>query len=302
MTTILPPWLATTADWLCDWILYLPRDLALCCVALLMALLFALARKWLTNQEWLHRAATDRQRQRQLRREAVHRQDTEAIRRHAAVLLRIRRQAVRRTILPILMALLPVALLGLWAFTHLAYQPPRLQEAVEVRARFPHAAIGQMAHLAPAPGIMSVNGWIQHVGVAKPVAPVNTWDRVGAWLGDQGRAIWQLLPIAHATPAAAPGEAIWRVLALDAQPHLLLVRYAGRTYEVPFRAGTHHPEVPLQLFPGAPLPAIEVALKPMYLFDRIGGLPCIGLPAWLLTCLLLTPPLVSFLRKLLRIA
>ena len=54
--------------------------------------------------------------------------------------------------------------------------------------------------------------------------------------------------------------------------------------------------------PGAPLPAVTITYRPVYLFDRIGGFARAGLPPWLLACLFLTPPLVRFLRKVLRIA
>jgi hypothetical protein len=91
-------------------------------------------------------------------------------------------------------------------------------------------------------------------------------------------------------------------MALDSRPHLLLIRYAGRTYEIPFRAGALHPEEPAHHFPGAALPTITISMQPVYLFDQIGGIPWLCLPPWLLTCLLLTPPLVRFLRRLLHIA
>jgi hypothetical protein len=301
--TVIPSWLDAATHILFDWILYLPRDLAIGVVALLMALGVALARKYLADQEWLRRAAADRQRQRQLRREAQQRKDPEAVLRHESVLLRLKRKTTRATLLPLLLALVPVGLLAIWSFRHLAWHPVRPQETLELRVQLPPDAVGEIIHLAPEPGLVAINGWIQRVESELPAPPPErAWDRAEVWVRVQGRSIRQFLTEGPPQTAPPPGVAVWNIMPLDRTPHLLRVRYGGRTYEVPFHAGALHPGEPIHRFPDSPISAVTLAYRPVYLFDRIGGLSTCHVPAWLLACLFLTPPLVRFLRKILRIA
>ncbi|MEI6211124.1 MAG: hypothetical protein WCR06_05815 [bacterium] len=292
-------WITNAADWLFGWLLFLPRDLTLVGVAILMAAAWVVARKWTTDQEWLHRAVIDRRRLTQLRREARERGDTEAAERHHSVITQIRHLAYRRFAgRAFLAALLPAALLTIWGSDRLLYVPPRTREPVELRAILPHAAIGQMAHLAPEPGLGVTDGWIQRVVEHRPVAPSCAWDRLGMWIGRVFRT-----PGSRAATAAAeqPGMVIWHVVAHDTEPHLLQLRYAGRTYSIPYRAGKRQYEQPTRLFENAPLQSIEVVLTPRRLFNLVGGFDFLRLPPWLVVCLILVLPLIRLLRTIFRI-
>ena len=287
------------ADWIFGWILYLPRDLALFCVAFLSSALLTLMRRWTTNQEWLQRAVADETRQNQLRREARVRGDSEGVQRHKAVITRIKMKTMRYEWKPLLWALLPVTLLATWAFARLAYVPPRLHQEVEVRACVPRAAIGQMAHLTPEPGLGVTSEWMQPIVEDRRDPPSTSWDAATLWLGQRWHGVF------HASPAAAPspeGAAVWHVILHDTQAHNLRIRYAGQTYTAAIRAGTRHYAEPLTSFADAPLRSIEVMLKPTRLFDFVGGIDWIMLQPWLVAYLLLAIPLMPMLRRLLRIA
>ncbi len=289
------------ADWIFGWILYLPRDVALISVAILSAIALTLVRRWTTDQEWLRRALADEQRQNQLQREARKRGDKSAAKRHTDVLTRIKMKTLRFEGRPLLWALIPITVLVTWAFARLAYVPPRVGQCVEVRACVPRAAIGQLAHLAPEPGIAVVGEWIQPVVEDRRLLPDTTWDTASLWIGDRFRG---LLHGANIPVSSTPGDgaAVWNVILHDAQPHQLKIRYAGRTYEAAIRAGTCRYEEPITIFPHAPLRSIEVVLMPTRLFNFVGSIDWLFLPPWLVAYLLLVLPFMAILRRVLRIA
>jgi len=291
-------WIVQAADWIFGWILFLPRDAALFSAALLTSVSLTLVRKWTTDQDWLHRAAADGARLAQLRRDARKRGDRGAAQRHKDTLTLIKVKSMRFEGKPLLWALVPVALLATWAFSRLAYEPARLGEPVEVRACVPRSDIGKVMHLVPAPGIEVEDGWVRTVAEDRPAAVSGAWDRAGAWIGDRAR---KLLRVPEA-PAKLDGVAVWKITVRDAGPRELKIRYVGRTYSAPFVAGTRQYESPETLFEEAPLQAIRVGLRPVRLFDFVGGIGWLSLPPWLTAYLLIAIPLVTILRRLWRIA
>jgi len=291
-------WVVHAADWIFGWMLFLPRDLALFSVALLTSASLTLVRKWTTDQDWLHQAAADEARLGQLRKEAMRRGDRDAVKRHKETVVLIKMRAMRFEGKPLLLALIPVAILATWAFSRLAYVPAHLNEPVEVRACVPRSDIGKLAHLVPVPGIEAVDGWIQPIVEDQPAAISGLWDRTGVWIGSHMRQLLHIQP----RPVKTDGMAVWHVVIHDSLPHELRIRYSGRTYPAAFVAGTRYYETPDMLFPDAPLQAIRVALKPMRLFDFVGGIDWILLPPWLTAYLLIAIPLVTMLRKFLHVA
>ena len=292
--------MVNVADWIFGLILFLPRDIALFSVAILSSAFLTLVRRWTTDQEWLRRAVTDEERQNQLQREARRQGDLAAAKRHKDVITRIKMKTLRFEWAPLLWALLPVTLLATWAFARLAYEPPRLHQLVEVRACMPRSAIGQMAHLAPEPGIAVAGDWIQPVVEDRRSPPTSTWDTAGLWLGDRLRGLF------HVNRAAAPGlpdgAAVWQVILHDKQPHVLRIRYAGRTYEAAIRAGTPRYEEPSTFFQATPVRSIEVVLNPTRLFNFVGGIDWLFLPPWLVAYLLIAIPLMPILRRVFHVA
>ena len=288
------------ADYLFGWILFLPRDAALFAVAALSSAALTLLRRWTTNQEWLHRAQADEIRQKQLHLEARKLGDREAVQRHADVMIRIKLKTLRYEIRPLLWAMVPITLLVTWAYARLAYVPPRLRQVVEIRATLPHAAIGQLVHLAPEQGLAIAGDWVQSVGEDHAEPPATTWDQAGAWIGNSVRELFHVTQMP--SRPADDGVAVWSLIALDAQPHRLKIRYAGNTYEVPFFAGTRRYADPVTLFPDTPIRSVEVVLSPTRLFDFVGSVDWLFLPPWLVAYLLIAIPVMMAMRRLLRIA
>lgn len=291
-------WLVQAADWIFGWILFLPRDLALFSVAILTSASLTLVRKWTTDQDWLRRAAADGARLAELRRDAKRRGDRDAARRHKDVLTLIKLKSMRFEGKPLLWALFPVALLATWAFARLAYVPARLGEPVEVRACVSRSDIGKAIHLVPDPGIEVAGGWVRTVAEDRPAAPAGVWDRAGAWIADRARGLLRI----PSAPVKLDGVAVWKITVHDTRPRELKIRYAGRTYAAAFVAGTWRYEDPDTLFADAPLHAIRVRLKPLRLFDFVGGINGLLLPPWLTAYLLIAIPCVAVLRRLWRVA
>ncbi len=293
-------WIVNAADWIFGWILYLPRDAKIFCVAILTSVSLTLVRKWTTDQDWLKRAATDEIGQNQLKRVAKKRGDKEAAKRHTDVVTMIKMKAMKFEGKPLLWSLLPVGLLATWAFARLAFIPPVANHPVEVRACVPRSAIGQKVHLAPEQGVEVVGKWIQPVVEDRRVVTTNTWDMAGLWIGDHFRGLCQGTIAAVTAPAPTlDGAAVWQVIVHDTQPHVLKFRYAGRTYEAPILAGTRCYAEPVTIFQDSPLQSIEVALKPVRLFDFIGDVWV--MQAWIVAYLLIASLLVPALKHILRV-
>jgi uncharacterized membrane protein (DUF106 family) len=282
--------LTNALDWVFGWILRLGRDGSLIAVAVLTSAGLTFVRKWVTDQTWLRQAADDDARLAELTAEARGRKDREAARRHRDTRTLIKMKTMRFEGRALLWALLPIGLLATWAFARLAFLPPAVGRPVEVRAWLPRTAIGQLAHLAPEPGIEAANGWVQVVADEARPARTSLWDRCDGWLA--ARAGMQ-------PPADA--VAVWQVVARDAQPRVLQIRHAGRTYAQPFVAGRRWYETP-QVFPAdAPVIATEVGLEPRRLFGAVGGIALLFLQPWLVAYLLIAIPFVFVIKRLFKI-
>ncbi len=240
-------------DLVVGWLLLLPRDAAIVLVALSTALVLALARKFTTDQDLLHRCAADRKRLRELRRAARRACDRAALARLGATQGRVAVKAFAQEWKPMLVSLVPIALLATWCWQRLEYLPPRPGEPVSFTATFPISAAGQLAHLVPAEGLQAPQGWIR-------VLTVNT--------------------------NTATAQATW-TLAGTRGLHSITLRYDGHTYRHPLLLGEREYEV--QLLAHAP-PGIRTALglPPARLFGLVPGLPALGLAPWLVAYLLVT--------------
>ncbi|MEI6082704.1 MAG: hypothetical protein WCS70_00210 [Verrucomicrobiota bacterium] len=295
-------WVANGADWIFGWILYLPRDLQLFAVALFTSAALNIARKLRTkDQEWLHRSVADVSRQNALIKEAKKRGDKESVNRHKDTINLIKMKTMRFEGKPLLWALLPVGLIATWAFMRVAYLPPRLNEPVTVNAYVARTDIGKTAHLVPEPGIEAVDGWVQPVVEDKVLPMTGIWDQIGVWIGDHLRGILHgKLAGVPAPPPNLEGVVTWHVIAHDANPHTLKVRYAGHTFEISFVAGRHQYEDPVKTFKDASVQTLEVMLKPMRLFDFVGDLWF--LPAWMTAYLMICIAFFYIFRGVLNIA
>jgi uncharacterized membrane protein (DUF106 family) len=235
-------------------------------IAIGSALILAGVRKFTSDQDLLRRCRADQARQKALLREAKTRKDADAVKRHRATLGMIALKQFRQEGRPMLASLLPIVLLATWAFHRLEFHPPGAGEVVEFTARFPLSAVGKITHIAPVEGVRAESGWLREI-----VA-----------VSDHGEATWRL----SATESSAP--------------HLLRVRYGGRTYEHPLRAGVRTYDAPVEMH-DEKLIATEVKLRPVKLFGIVPGIPALLFPAWLVAYLIIVIPSVPVIKRVLRI-
>ncbi len=190
----------------------------------------------------------------------------------AAVKQRVALKALRQEVLPLLVAVLPIALLATWCFARLAYLPPRGGEAVEVVARYPLSEAGQVVHLVPQDGMTCEGGWVREVkAVTGGGAP-------------SARAVWTVRAAVRPEPYAL-------IVRSDSGQYTHDLLVGGRTYSAPVR--------PQGSGPGEH--ALQVRLRPARLFGVVPGIPVIGFQPWLVGYLLITIPLVPLLKRTLRI-
>jgi hypothetical protein len=174
--------------------------------------------------------------------------------------------------LPLLVSVVPIAVLAVWCFARLAYHPPQPGQAVTVRAHFPAADVGRIAHMVPQPGMTAPEGWVKEVEAA---------DAGGV---PYGLATWVV--------EAKAGETA----------HPLIVRYGEEEYRHDLLVGQNVYIDPIKLQRGSSTEhALEVVLEPVKLFGLVPGIPAVGFPPWLVAYLLITIPFVPILKRVLRI-
>jgi uncharacterized membrane protein (DUF106 family) len=257
-------------DPLLGWSLALPRDLALLIVAGGSAAVLTLARKLTTNQEYLARCHRDKQRLRQLIREAKQRGDRDALQRMHRTRTMIALRQMKAEGRPLLAALLPIVLLATWAFQRLEYHPPDPGEPVAFNAYFPMSAVGRTVHVVPQDGLEAADGWIREVTAVTDAGP------------PYGLATWTL-------SAAARTE-----------PYELVLRRGDRTWSHALRVGLRIYEPPL-LNHDEELVATEIKLRAYKPFGVVPGIAAAGLPAWLVGYVLVVALLAPALKRTLKI-
>jgi hypothetical protein len=265
-------------DALLGWALRLPADVTLILVAVLSAAVLTAVRLFTTDQDLLRRAAADKKRLRQLIREAKVRRDRDAVKRHRSVAGMVAVTQFRAEGLPLLVSLLPIAMLATWGFHRLAYHPPRSGEAVEVVAYTPVSAVGAVGvmHVVPQDGV-AADRWVQPIVEAE-------------YHGQKtGRAAWRI---------TAPGGSG------AAQPLRLTLRYKDHSVDREVRVGqTTYAEPFVQHGDDF---QTELKMRPVKLFGVLPGVKWPGgpevLPPWMVGYLLIVVPFVFVLKRVTRIA
>ena len=133
LTTINDCFLAIAAP-LLAWLLWLPTDVELILVSVATGAVLTFARPWTTNQDLLRRCHQDKRRLKQLLKEARREQDQAAVRRYKASIGLISLKTVQSEGLPLLVAIVPVAILAVWCFHRLEFHPLQADEPVAVHA------------------------------------------------------------------------------------------------------------------------------------------------------------------------
>lgn len=257
-------------DFVLGWLLCLPRDASLLALGIGTAALLTLVRRYTTNQDLLKRCRADKRRLRELLRESKRRGDGDAIRRHRATSRMIALKAARSEGRPLLVAIVPLALLGVWAFQRLEYHPLEENEPIQVRAYFPVSAEGRVVHVVPRDGVRADNGWIQQIRIQDDGAPV-------------GVATWTL---------RAPARP---------DPYELELRYEEATYHRTLIVGPRKYAAPVTRYGDRRVIGCEVQLRQVKLFSVVPGLPALCLAPWLVAYLIVAIPSVAVLRLALRV-
>ncbi len=261
-------WVLLVGDLLGGWILLLQRDLGLLVVAIVTALMLVGVRRWATDQGWLRRAQADAKRLKQLRREALARGDRAAANRHRTLAGRIGLMRLGGEGKPLLWAIVPVALLAVWAYERMPYLPPEPGAELAVHLVHPASAAGTLAHLVPEDGLAEpADGWVTAF-VIDPIDP------------RQAVASWRLRP--------------------QADHDLIVVSERGRfAHPLPLTS-RNAPPVMLTHTPDMTIFS-HLDLVERRLFGIVPGLPAVMLPAWLVGYLILTLAMVPVTKRVFRL-
>lgn len=264
-----------TGDTFLGWAVRVSPDLALVLVALLSALSLVLVRLLTTDQDLLGRCHADKKRLGVLIKQARKQKDKPTIQRlrHTKGLIGLKQ--MRSEGKPLLLALLPIAFLGTWAWQRLAYLPLKPEEPFTFTATYPASASGKLAYLLPPYYYsrgkdLSPQGWIQEIAPA-----TNAPDA-------RAQTVWML------RTDNGPAE-----FDLD-------LRFEGILFEHPIAADGLTACAPRTEHPNSEV-VTEIDLRRYHAFGGIPNIPDLFLPSWLIGYLLLTIPLVSALKRLFRV-
>jgi hypothetical protein len=260
-------------DFLLGWMLYFPKDAALVVVALGTSAALTFVRLWTTDQDLLARCKADKGRLKALRKQAKRAGDKPALTRIRATESMIAMKQMKSEGKPLLWAIVPVAMLAVWAFSRLGYEAPKPGEPVTLRVYYPAAAIGGIAHVVPQEGLDAGNGWIQRIVEDPKAAPGGKVN---------GLAAWKL--------KAAKRDV----------PYTVEIRHAGQTHRAELLVDGRRYSPPVQA-PGDGVLAVELTLVPYKPFGVVPAISWIAFDPWLVGYLLLTVPFVFGLRAVFRI-
>ncbi len=266
----LSEWVVRGLDTPFGWLLLLPRDAALLIFSALTALLMTLARRWVTNQDLLHRCADDLRQLKQLLRIAKQSRDKPSIQRLRRTQALIKGMQLGADLKLLSVVLLPFAALAIWATERLDYFPLCVGEDFVVRAEYPRSSIDSLTHLVPMPGFELKSPAIQ---VVRPDTETPT----------VGLAQWTL------RPTAVSDELV------------VTIRHHGESVEHRVAVGRWTYLPPQELHANEWLSRTEVLLaryRPLSLDLRT---ETIGLPPWMVGYLGLTLLLVPAMKRWLRV-
>jgi hypothetical protein len=255
----------TAGDLLLGWVLRLPRDLTLVVVALLTSALMVVVRYFTTPQDRLRRAAEDGRRLKQLARDAKGKGDQSARQRIKATQSMIGLIKLKAEGLPLLVSLVPVALLATWALFRLDFLPVKPAEPVELAVYTPAATAGEFVHVVPLDGVKPDGGWVRQVQAVTDDGPAH------------GLATWVLRADA------------------DAQPYHLLVRVRDRTLQRELIVGQRIYAAPVEDHGDDYVS--EWKREPYRFLGFVPGIDAIGLPGWLIGYVILVVPFTMGLKR-----
>ena len=264
-------WMVRLLDGPLDWLLLLPRDATLLVFSVLTALLMTLVRHWITNQDLLRRCSDDLRQLKRLNREAKQAGDNPRRLRLRNTVALIKQMQLVEDMKVLAVVLVPVAALAMWAVERLDYLPPRVGEALVVRAYFPISSVDEVTHLVPIDGVELQSSPIQIIQPDQQLPPA-------------GLAEWTL------RPTSANDELT------------LTIRHHGESAKQRVSIGRRTYLPPQQLHQNVRLSRTEVLLRRYCPLGMDLKTDTIGLPPWMIGYLALTLLCVPGLKRWLRVA
>jgi len=261
-------------DPLFGWLLHLPNHVAIVIVAVATSAILTFVRLFTTNQDRLRRCKEDKKRLKELAREARRDRDKEARKRYRTTVSRISGKLMAAEGKPLLVSIVPIAILAVWCFARLGYVPPRAGEPVTVKAYYQVSAIDRTTHLVPQEGLSVEEGWVRRVvddPDTRPGVPPN------------GLAVWTLR-------SDEPDRT-----------YDLAIHYGGKTYTRSLEVGKRTYAPRYEFYGDSPLQCTEVVMKPFKPFGFVPEIPLIAMPPWLVAYLGLAIPFVFLLKWLFHI-
>jgi uncharacterized membrane protein (DUF106 family) len=260
--------LLAALDFFLGWLLALPRDLAIVLLAIATSFGMTLVRRWVTDQDLLQRCAADLVRLKERMRAAKRAGDRDAVRRMQSTMASVRLLQLPAEGQVLLVAFIPLALLGWWGLERLEHYGVAQGETFTLAAEYRVSASGKLTHLVPPEGAVTL----------------------------ESPAI-QIVPAAEAEPLT------WTLKAEGPFEGDLIVRCAGRTVTHRVRVGTRTTLAAEQLHETGPIARTTVSYaayrSPLSRLLPAGWLPA---PEWVWWYLLLTLLLVPVSRRLLGVA
>lgn len=256
-----------TGDYLLGWLLYLPRDLRLLMLAVLTTFLMSVFKRFVTDTQWLERARNDLKVLNGLIRQAraaEKRPDLDRLR-YTRALIQLRR--LRAEFRALVVVIVPLLIIGAWAWHRMEYRVPSAGEVVEVIVMAPAASIGEPVYLVPTEGVSS-DGWVK--------------------------------VIASSGDTELPGRASWSLVTGGGESRPLLFRTGSLTLEQGIKTGGRHYQSPsFTVHDGGW--RTELVMEEIKLFGKVPGIERFDSPPWVTAYLILTMLLLPVSRRLLKV-
>jgi len=252
------------------WLLAIPRDLALVLFAALTALLMTVARRYVTNQNLLHRCVVDLKRLKELLHAARNTNDNASISRYRTTVSQIKGIQLAADLRVLVAVIVPLGVLATWATERFDYLPIAIDEDVVIRAHFPVSSIGRIAHVVPDPAF------------DLKVSPIAI---VAADLSDptQGVAEWTMRPRLTGS-------------------HTVVIRHERETATHKVKIGAATYDLPIQIQKCSRISSTEVGIRRYLPIGYSLGGNIVNFPPWLMAYLILTLGMTPVIKRLLKVS